>query len=59
MNNRKDVYTIIRTGKGTIWLRIGRAFINKDGSLNVVMHALPVDGRIQIREPKPVEVEAA
>jgi hypothetical protein len=42
----KDVYTIIEGGKeGTrkddFWVRVGVAFENKDGSINVKLNALP------------------
>ena len=38
-----------RNGKG-YWERIGVAYTNIDGSLNVVLDSLPVDGKMQIRE---------
>lgn len=46
------VYTIVDRGDGKkdLWLRIGTAFVNKDGSLNVVLNALPIDGKLHIRE---------
>ena len=52
---RKEVYTIIDRGqdqKGW-WCRIGTAFENKDGSWNVVLDALPVNGTMNIRDPLP------
>ena len=47
------VYTIIENTKGDgkgFWLEIGRAFVNKDGSHNVLLNALPVNGTLHIRE---------
>jgi hypothetical protein len=40
------------------WTRIGAAFRNRDGSINVVLSALPVGGvdgqaRVQLRIPDP------
>lgn len=35
------------------WTRVGAAFRNKDGSLSVVLDALPVNGKLQIRKPLP------
>jgi len=32
------------------WSRIGTAFVNKDGSLNVELDAVPVNGKLHIRE---------
>jgi len=51
---RFDVFTVQDRGRGkpAFWLRIGSAFLNKDKSLSVVLDALPMDGRLQIRRPK-------
>jgi hypothetical protein len=40
------------------WTRVGAAFRNRDGSINVVLSALPVGGadgqaRVQLRTPDP------
>ena len=55
----KDVYTV-QEGKGkekdkSIWTKVGSAFDNKDGSVNVYLDALPVNGKLQIRERKEKE----
>ncbi len=50
------VYTIVESLKDDgddFWCRIGAAWNNKDGSLNVVLNALPVNGKLHIRAPKP------
>jgi hypothetical protein len=52
MAQRKDVFTIVKNGKANFWNRIGSAFVNKDGSLTVRLNALPVNGELQIRDPK-------
>ena len=48
----KIVYTITqRSGDGRkFWLRIGRAFTNQDGSMNVYLDAVPTNGQLQIRD---------
>jgi hypothetical protein len=51
-NSRKDVYTIIRNGEKAFWQKVGRAHVNKDGSLNVYLNALPLNGELNIREPR-------
>ncbi len=53
----KEVYTITERGDGRrpIWTKLGVAFVNQDGSLNVVLQALPVSGKLHIRDPKPRE----
>ena len=41
----------IREGKGgSVWVRAGSAFVNKDGSLNVHLDVLPLDGKLHVRE---------
>jgi len=64
--SRKDVYMIVETGKekegqdgkkDAFWTKIGVAFENKDSSLTVVLNAFPVDGRLNIRDPKPATAE--
>ena len=49
-----EVYNVVDRGeeKKPLWLQIGVAFVNKDGSLNVRLNALPVDGTLNIREGK-------
>ena len=46
------VYTVIRReGQDDYWLNIGLAFPHKDGNgFNVVLQALPLDGKIVCRE---------
>lgn len=45
------VYNIIeRQGGKRIWSRVGTAFKNRDGSINVFLDSLPIGGKIQIRE---------
>jgi len=48
------VYTIINAGDEgkSFWQRIGCAWKNSDGSLNLVLNALPVNGKLHIRAPK-------
>ena len=58
MLNRKEVYCITKTAKGQFWTRIGSAFVNRDGSLNVTLSAMPVNGKLHIRDPKGKEPES-
>ncbi len=45
------VYAIVEgAGDKNRWLECGVAFTNRDGSLNVLLNALPVNGRLQLRE---------
>jgi hypothetical protein len=43
----KAVYTIIdKPGDKSFWLRVGSAFLNRDGSWNLKLDALPVNGQL-------------
>jgi len=54
----KAVYTIVPKPDGKdVWLRVGSAFPNRDGSLTVLLDAIPINGRLQVREQKPREAE--
>ena len=47
-------YTVIkREGQDDFWLPIGAAFPHQDGDgYNIVLQALPIDGRVVLRVPK-------
>jgi hypothetical protein len=46
----KIVYVISERNSKNYWNRIGVAFVNKDGSINVKLDAVPVSGELQIRD---------
>ena len=48
--NAKAVYVIREGAERNYWTKIGAAFVNSDGSLNVVLDALPANGRLHIRD---------
>ena len=51
---RKDVYTIVgRDDAKPYWLKIGVAFNNRDGSINLRLNALPVNGILHVRDADP------
>ena len=56
-----NVYTIIeRPGYDkSIWVRIGRAFVNRDESFNLFLDALPTNGKLHLRLETPRERPAA
>lgn len=42
----------VRQSKGqTIWVRAGIAYENKDGSMEVHLDVLPIDGKLHMRHP--------
>lgn len=49
----KIVYVINTRGNKSYWSRIGVAFVNKDGSINAKLEAVPVSGELQIRDYVP------
>ena len=49
----KVVYAIVERGEKKHWLRIGMAFVNRDGSLNVRLDAVPLTGQLHIRDDAP------
>lgn len=53
----KDVYVITERSneESAQWTKIGVAFVNKDESLNVILDALPLTGKIHIRDRKVAE----
>lgn len=55
----KIVYVITQRGTKSFWNRIGVAFLNKDGSINVRLEAVPVSGEMQIRDYVPRDDEAS
>ena len=64
--SRKAVYAIVeREGAKARWIRVGIAFTNRDGSLNLILDAVPVNGRLHVREftesdaPEPNAAEPA
>jgi hypothetical protein len=49
----KIVYVISERSGRKFWNRIGVAFINSDGSMNVKLEAIPVSGEMQVRDYVP------
>jgi hypothetical protein len=51
----KDVFVIPEREDDIqkLGMRIGVAFMNKDDSLNVILDATPMSGKLHIRERKP------
>jgi hypothetical protein len=46
----KIVYVISERNSKSYWNRVGVAFVNGDGSINVKLDAVPVSGELQIRD---------
>ena len=55
-----DVYVVEERGEGqdAFWLKVGAAFAHKDqDGMNIVLQALPTNGRLVLRRFKEKEVE--
>lgn len=51
---RLDVFTPIeRQEQKSVFVKVGAAWVNRDGSINVTLDALPVNGRLHLRIPSP------
>jgi hypothetical protein len=49
----KIVYTVSERDNKSYWTRIGVAFTNRDGSINMKLDAVPLVGTLQLRDPEP------
>lgn len=49
-----QAYTVVkREGQDDWWINIGAAFMHQDGEgFNIILQALPVNGKIVLRPPK-------
>jgi len=47
----KTVYTVIERAPGkSYWTKVGVGFVNHDGSINLRLDAIPVNGSLQVRD---------
>ncbi len=49
-SRRWAVFTIVESEERSTWRRVGVAFLNRDGSFNVYLDALPLSGKLHLRE---------
>jgi hypothetical protein len=54
-SNPMAVFAITERGDKSYWTRVGVAYTNRDGSINLNLDALPVSGRLQIRSDEKSE----
>ena len=52
-NRMKIAYVITQRKDKNFWNRVGVAFVNNDGSINVKLEAVPVSGEIHVRDYVP------
>jgi len=45
----RQVFAIAQRNGKSYWIKIGCSFTNQDGSETILLDALPVNGRMQIR----------
>ncbi len=48
--SRLAVYTVVEIEDRSIWRRVGAGYVTRDGSFNLYLEALPVNGRLHVRE---------
>lgn len=58
LNKRYAVFSIRNGKNGSIWTRAGSAFMNRDGSVNLYLDVLPLDGKLHVREAGETRREA-
>jgi hypothetical protein len=47
----KTVFTVVDRGGGkSYWTRVGIGFVNRDGSLNLRLDAIPTNGTLHVRD---------
>lgn len=44
------VFSMKNHPRGTTWIKAGTARVNRDGSLNIYLDVLPLDGKLHVRE---------
>ncbi|WP_394836252.1 hypothetical protein LVJ94_05000 [Pendulispora rubella] len=52
-SNMKVAYTVSERQGRSFWTRVGVAFTNRDGSINIRLDAVPVSGNLQLRDYTP------
>ena len=50
MKETKIVYSITKAGDKTYWTPVGIASDNRDGSIGILLNAVPLSGKLQIRK---------
>jgi hypothetical protein len=56
MIERYDALVVREKGDKSYWTKIGAAFPTRDGTgFSIILDALPLDGKILLKEPKPRE----
>ena len=56
----KVVWTVVERGTSngavkSYWTRVGVGFVNRDGSINLKLDAIPTNGTLQVREWEPLD----
>ena len=55
----KVVFAITERNGKSFWTRIGIGSTNRDGSLNLALDAIPVNGKLQVRDWQPQDARPA
>jgi hypothetical protein len=49
-SKKMAIFSVRKEKGGKVWVRSGTAFTNTDGSLNLYLDVVPLDGRLHVRE---------
>lgn len=52
-NQPAQVFSVFATRRGRTWVSAGVARLERDGSINVELDVLPIDGRLHLRPKSP------
>lgn len=55
--NWRPVFAVVERDGRTFWPRVGIAFDNSDGSVTLKLDAIPVGGKLQIRDQRDFDDE--
>lgn len=55
----KSVFTVVERDGQSHWLKLGVGFVNKDGSLNLKLDALPLNKSLHVRDFETAEEREA
>ncbi len=51
----KAVFTVTERAGKSYWTRVGFGSVNSDGSINLKLEAIPINGQLQVRDHEPYD----
>ena len=56
---RRDQNGNVLRKEGSFWSEVGKAITNADDSITILLDAVPISGKLQIRDQRPREIGGA